>query len=108
MKEVKALIRPSKLESVLEALQRIKDLPGCIVSRVQGYGRSSGRGTDSPLEPAEFAKLELVVNERMVPKVLNAIVENSRTGNPGDGKVFLIECADAVWIRTGKSGKAAL
>lgn len=108
MKEIKALIRPSKLDGVLAALQRIKDLPGCIVSHVHGYGRSSGHGTDSPLEPADFAKLEIVVGERLLQKVLAAILENSRTGNPGDGKIFVIECSDAVWIRTGKSGKAAL
>lgn len=108
MKEIKALIRPAKLDGVLEALQRIKGLPGCIVSQVHGYGRSAGRGTDSPLEPADFAKLEIVVGEPLVQKVLGAILENSRTGNPGDGKIFVIECLDAVKIRTGKSGKSAL
>lgn len=108
MKEIKAIIRPSKLESVLDALQPIKDLPGCIVSQVQGYGRSAGRSTDTPMEPAEFAKLEIVVDDRLVKKVVAAIVENAHTGNPGDGKVFIIECPGAVWIRTGKSGKAAL
>lgn len=108
MKEIKAVIRPSRLDGVLEALQRIKDLPGCIVSRVQGYGRSAGHGMDTPLEPADFVKLEIVVGEQTLPKVLAAILENARTGNPGDGKIFIIECSDAVWIRTGKSGKAAL
>jgi nitrogen regulatory protein P-II 1 len=108
VKEIKAIIRPSKLESVLEALQSVKNLPGCIVSQVQGYGRSAGMSVDAPMEPAEFAKLEIVVDDRLVKKVVMAIVGNARTGNPGDGKVFIIECPDAVWIRTGKSGKAAL
>ncbi len=108
MKEVKALIRPSKLDGVLEALQRIRDLPGCIVSHVHGYGRSTGRGTNTPLESADFVKLEIVVGERLLQNVLAAIQENAHTGNPGDGKIFVIECSDAVRIRTGKSGKAAL
>ena len=104
MKEIKAVIRPSKLDPVLEALQRIKNLPGCIVSHVHGYGRSADRDTGSHLEPADFAKLEIVVDERLVKKVLAAVLENAHTGSPGDGKIFVIECADAVGIRTGKSG----
>lgn len=108
MKEIKALIRPSKLDGVIEALQGIDGLPGCVVSHVHGYGRSSGQTAHSPLEPVDFAKLEIVVGERLVAKVLAAIRKNARTGNPGDGKIFVIECSDAVGVRSGKSGRAAL
>ncbi|MDX6769043.1 MAG: P-II family nitrogen regulator [Elusimicrobiota bacterium] len=102
MKEIKAIIRTTKLEKVVEALQSIKDLPGCIVSHVHGYGASTGH------EAAEFTKLEIVVDDAAVSKVLTSIRENAYTGNTGDGKIFVISCADAVRIKDGKRGKAAL
>lgn len=102
MKEIKAIIRTMKLEKVVGALQAIKGLPGCIVSHVHGYGRSTGH------DAAEFTKLEVVVNDAAVAEVLKVIRENAHTGNAGDGKVFVIECVDAVRIKDAKRGAAAL
>ena len=109
MKEIKAIIKPNMLQQVLYALHEIEGLPGCIVSQVQTYGRSSAKGEASEgLEPVQGAKLEIVVSESMVPKVMNAIQKNAHTGNKGDGKIFVIECKDAVRIRTGERGREAI
>lgn len=102
MKEIKAIIRTTKVEKVVGALQAIKGLPGCIVSHVHGYGHSTGH------DAAEFAKLEVVVDDASLPKVVKTIRESACTGNAGDGKIFVIECVDAIRIKDGKRGKAAL
>lgn len=110
MKEVKAIIQIAMLEKVLHALHRIDGLPGCIVSRVEGFGRDR-RVPESDqlfLKSAEFAKLEVVVRESLVPDVVKVIEKNARTGNPEDGKIFVIETVEVVRIRTGERGDAAI
>ena len=109
MKEIKAIIQPSLLNQVLVALHEIKGLPGCTVSTVQGYGRVRKKeGRDSLLESAERTKLEVVVPNHLVKKVLDVIYKHTHTGNNGDGKVFVIETADALSLRTGERGEKAL
>ncbi len=109
MKEIKAIIQPSTLNQVLIALHEIKELPGCTVSTVLGYGRVRQKeGSDSLLESAERTKLEVVVPDQLVKKVLDAIYKHAHTGNKGDGKVFVIETVDALSLRTGERGEKAI
>ena len=108
MKEIKAVIKPHKVEEVLRALHAIANLPGCIVSQVKGYGRSPKSPNGDVLESDEWTKLELVVSDRMVEAVLKTIQSRAHTGNKGDGKIFVIEAVDALAIRTGKRGDEAI
>ncbi len=109
MKEIKAILQPFMLDKVLSALHHIEGLPGCTVSKVQGYGKV-GRDQEDDVLPGsvERVKLELVVPDKMVSQTVEAITKHAHTGNKGDGKVFVIETVDAVAIRTGKRGEAAL
>jgi nitrogen regulatory protein P-II 1 len=108
MKEIKAIIRTDVLEKVLLALRAMKNLPGCTVSYVRGYQKSAGTSLDSEPENEEMTKLELVVKDADVKRVLDAIAANARTGGPGDGKIFVLDCAEILSIRTGKRGDAAV
>lgn len=109
MKEIKAIIQPFMLEKVLEALHDIAGLPGCAVSHVRSYDRSRAPGEEGPEMPfAEKVKLEIVVPDPLVPSVTEAIRKNARTGEPGDGKIFVIQVVDAVAICLGECGDSAL
>ncbi|TBR21570.1 P-II family nitrogen regulator [bacterium] len=108
MKEIKAIIQPSALEKVLRALHAMKGLPGCTVSHVHGYQRSGAGSEDFILERDERMKLELVVKDSDAKKTVETIMTHARTGSPGDGKIFVMECVDIVSIRTGERGNAAV
>lgn len=109
MKEIKAIIQPQVLDQVLEALHAVAGIPGCTVSRVEGYARSSRKdGDERIVTSAERVKLELVVPDKMVEKIVELIHVNAKTGHKGDGKIFIIETKDAVAIRTGERGEKAL
>lgn len=108
MKEIKAVIQPAVLEKVLRALRSMKGLPGCAVSHIHGYQKSDGRSAESGPEHEERAKLEIVVKDSDAKRVTDAIAKAARTGGAGDGKVFVIECADVVRIGTGERGNAAV
>ncbi len=109
MKEIKAIIQTFQLDSVIEGLRGIPKLPGCIVSHVKTFGRNPDKHTRvESLEPTDRTKLEIVVNDEMVESVLLTIQKHARTGNVGDGKIFVIECVDIMRIRTGERGKNAL
>lgn len=109
MKEIKAIIQPFMLDKVLEALHEIAGLPGCTLSQVRGYARSKAHQSgEADLGFAERTKLEIVVADTLVKKVVETVRTSARTGNTGDGKIFIIECADAVHIGTGKHGETGL
>lgn len=109
MKEIKAIIQPFMLNEVLTALHDLKDLPGCTVSWVEGYARNPHKkGEEVALDSAERVKLEIVVPDQLVEQVMKVIKDRAHTGNPGDGKIFVIEAVDALAIRTGKRGEAAI
>lgn len=108
MKEIKAVIKPHKVEEVLRALHTIPDLPGCIVSQVKGFGRSPKNNGGDLLESDSWTKLEIVVPDRFVKIILNTIQTHAHTGQKGDGKIFVIEAVDALAIRTGKRGEEAI
>ena len=113
MKEIKAIIRPTKLREVTEELHRIAGLPGVTVSEIKGFGKSRAKDAKDKLvhEMVEFVprvQLEVVVNDEMVDDVVNVIQKFSHTGNTGDGKIFVVNVEETVKIRTNERGRDAI
>ena len=112
MKLIKAIIKPFKLEEVKDALAEI-GVEGMTVSEVKGFGRQKGhteiyRGSEYTVDFLPKIKLEIVVDDDELDKILDAIVNSAQTGKIGDGKLFVIPVEQSVRIRTGEQGKAAL
>jgi nitrogen regulatory protein P-II 1 len=111
MLKIEAIIRPEKLEDVQSRLSRI-GYPGMMVTEMEGHGRQKGLHPDWPREMrVNFlpkTKMEIVVENKDKAKVLKAIVNSARTGQPGDGKIFISEVKDAIRIRTGERGAKAI
>jgi len=113
MKEIKAIVQPFMLEHVLDALVAIEGLPGVTVSQVLGWGRSRADGVAASVREAGHAfapksKVEVVVPAAMAEEVMDALLRSARTGNRGDGKVFVLDVVDVARIRTGETGDAAI
>ena len=113
MKEIKAIIKPFKLDDVVSALHNIEDLPGITISEIKGFGRSKARDTEDAIKDGlhnyvKKIKIELVVKDDIVDDVVKAIQENAHTGNPGDGKIFIIDVLETIRIRTGETGEDAI
>jgi len=107
MKEIKAIIQPFMADQVIDGLRAMPGLPGVTVSEVKGFGRARILGEPTiPDEPPLFGvkkiKLEIVVPDELVEKVVQLIVERAHTGNPGDGKIFILAVDDVVKVRTGE------
>lgn len=112
MKLVVAVIRPEKLHEVLEALFRA-EVKGLTISRVQGHGGETERvetyrGTTVKMELSDKVRLEIVVSDHFVDLTIEAIVEGARTGDVGDGKIFVLPVERVVRIRTGETDRAAV
>jgi nitrogen regulatory protein P-II 1 len=112
MKKIEAIIRPFKLEDVKEALVE-EGIRGLTISEVRGYGRQKGhtetyRGSEYRIEFVPKIKIEVVVEDSKVEKIVDAILKTAKSGQVGDGKIFIYNVEDAVRIRTGESGKDAL
>lgn len=112
MKKIEATIRPEKLEPVRVALAEIGIL-GMTVTEVSGRGRQRGiplqwRAGEYRVEFLPKVKIEVVVLDEDVGKVVNAIVSKARTGERGDGKIFVLPIESAVRIRTGDEGENAI
>ena len=112
MKKIEAIIRVEKFEEVKEALKGL-GYPGMTKTLVEGHGKQKGlkqqfRGTTFEVEFTPKIKLEIVVLDEDVPKTLNAITKNARTGEMGDGKIFVLPVDDAVRVRTGEEGENAI
>lgn len=113
MKEIKAIIRPSKLLDVTEALNEIEGLPGVTVSEIKGFGKGRAQNAKDKIhyEMVEFIpriQLEVVVGDEMVDEVVNLIQRHSHTGNTGDGKIFVSTVDEVVKIRTNERGREAI
>jgi len=113
MKEIKAIIRPSKLLDVSEELQKIEGLPGVTVSEIKGFGKSRAKNAKDKIvyEMVDFIpriKLEVIVKDEIVDEVVNAIQKYSHTGNTGDGKIFVVDVRNVVKIRTNERGENAI
>ena len=112
MKIVMAIIKPFKLEEVRDALTAI-GVHGLTVTEVKGYGRQKGhteiyRGAEYAVSFLPKLKIEVAVNADVTDKVVDAIVAAARTGQIGDGKIFVYDLDSAVRIRTGEKDKDAL
>ncbi len=111
MKKIEAVIRPSALRAVLEGLKTV-GYPGVTVTEVQGHGKQKGITESYRGQSVEglLPKIVItaVVNDKQVAKVINVIVKTTRTGEIGDGKIFVSPVANAIRIRTGESGMKAL
>lgn len=111
MKNVVAIIRPAKLEDVKKALEAA-NFDSMTISEVKGRGQQKGiiqqwRGQEYRVDILPKVKIEVVVNDGDVQKVVDAIVATARTGSIGDGKIFVLPVENVVRIRTGeKDGKA--
>ena len=111
MLKIEAIIRPEKLEAVRFRLHKI-GYPGMMVTDMEGHGRQKGLHADWPeglrVNFLPKTKMEIVVENKDKARVLKAIVSGARTGEPGDGKIFISEVKDAIRIRTGERGSRAV
>jgi nitrogen regulatory protein PII len=113
MKHIKAIIRPETLESVRAALEKIGSYRGVTVTEVLGQGTQKGvvqvwRGEKYHLDLLQKVQMDLIVKDEEVDLVKKTIVASARTGDPGDGKIFIYDVAEVVRIRTGEEGESAL
>lgn len=112
MKKIEAVIRPFKLDDVKEALLE-EGIHGLTITEVRGYGRQKGhketyRGSEYQIEFVPKIKIEVVVDDPLAEKAIDAILRTAKTGQVGDGKIFISEITDAIRIRTDESGPGAL
>jgi nitrogen regulatory protein P-II 1 len=112
MKKVEAIIRHFKLEDVKNALTE-RGIQGMTITEVRGFGRQKGhtemyRGTEYAVDFVPKVKVEVVVADKNVQNVVDTILRTAQTGQIGDGKIFVIDLAESVRIRTGETGEEAL
>lgn len=112
MKKVEAFIRPEKLEDIKEMLNALQ-LNGLSISQVMGCGNQKGwkefiRGSEVDVNFLPKIKIEIVLQDSQVDQVIDRITQTARTGDVGDGKIFVFDVVEAVRIRTGERGSAAV
>lgn len=112
MKKIEAIIRHFKLEDIKSALNET-GVQGMTVTEVRGFGRQRGhkeqyRGAEYTVDFVPKAKLEVVVPDGLARAVIDTIMRTARTGQIGDGKIFVTDLADTIRIRTGETGETAL
>jgi nitrogen regulatory protein P-II 1 len=112
MKKVEAIIKPFKLDEVKSALSSVA-VQGITVTEVQGFGRQKGhkeiyRGAEYIVELVPKIKIEVIVPDGAVTRVLETITKSAKTGKIGDGKIFVLPVEEAVRIRTGERGEGAV
>jgi len=112
MKKIEAIIKPFKLDEVKEELARI-GVQGMTISEVKGFGRQKGhtelyRGTEYQVEFLPKIKLELLVDDQTAPPVIEAVIKGARSGQIGDGKIFVMPVGEVIRIRTGERGPDAI
>ena len=112
MKKIEAVIKPFKLDDVKEALNEL-GVVGMTVTEVRGFGRQKGhtelyRGSEYTIDFLPKVKVEVVVADNLVDKIVSVICAAARTGSIGDGKVFVLPMGEAIRIRTGERGESAI
>lgn len=112
MKKVEAIIKPLKLDEVKDALVAI-GIEGLTVTEVRGFGRQKGhtelyRGAEYVVSFMPKVRIEVIVEDEQLEKVLETIVKVARTGRMGDGKIFVHPVEEAIRIRTGERGQRAI
>ena len=112
MKKIEAIIKPFKLDEVKEALQKL-GIQGMTVSEVKGFGRQKGhselyRGAEYTVDFLPKVKVQVLVTDAKAERVVDAIVQGARTGQIGDGKIFITAVEEIIRIRTGEKGADAI
>ncbi len=112
MKKIEAIIRRNKLEEVKNALMEY-GITGMTVTEVRGFGRQKGhtetyRGAEYEVNFVPKIKMEIVVTDMKLPSVLEIIMRSAKTGQVGDGKMFVTDLHETIRIRTGASGESAI
>ena len=112
MKKIEAIIKPSKLDEVKDALNAL-GIQGMTVTEVKGFGRQKGhvelyRGAEYDIAFIPKVKIEAVVADGMAEKVVSTIQEKAKTGKIGDGKIFISDLEEIIRIRTGERGETAI
>jgi len=112
MKKVEAIVKPFKLDNVKEGLTAV-GVKGLTVTEVKGFGRQRGhrevyRGAEYQVDFVAKIKIEVVMEDQLVADAVRVIQEQARTGQIGDGKIFIIPVENAIRIRTGETGKDAI
>jgi|ERR1035437_1471692 nitrogen regulatory protein PII len=112
MKKIEAIIRPHKLDEVHNALLEA-GFAGLSVTEIRGYGRQKGhkeiyRGSEYNIEFVPKIKIELVCDDEKSEKAISIIIQNSKTGEVGDGKIFVLNVEETIRIRTEESGNSAI
>jgi nitrogen regulatory protein PII len=112
MKKIEAIIRPEKLEAVVEKLGQL-GYSGLHFSEVQGHGRQKGmkelfRGREYDVKFIPKVKIELVLSDAKAEQVISTIIDTAQTGQIGDGKIFVSEISDVIRVRTKERGEVAI
>jgi nitrogen regulatory protein P-II 1 len=112
MKKIEAIIKPFKLDEVNDALHEV-GLQGITVVEAKGFGRQKGhtelyRGAEYVVDFLPKVKIEVVCDDRVVERAVEAIITSARTGRIGDGKIFVSPVEDVIRIRTGERGEDAI
>ncbi len=112
MKKIEAIIKPFKLDDVKEELNKI-GIHGITVTEVKGFGRQKGhtelyRGAEYRVDFVPKTKLEIITSDEMIPSIVEVIEKSAKTGNIGDGKIFISSVEETIRIRTGEKGELAI
>lgn len=112
MKKIDAIVRPDRVDEVLEELEKI-GYPGVTITDVRGHGKQKGmvhqwRGNTYTVRFIPKVKIEVWILDEDLPRTVDAIVRKARTGNIGDGKIMVSDVSDAIRVRTGESGDRAI
>jgi nitrogen regulatory protein P-II 1 len=112
MKRIEAITRPEKLKDVLAAIEKV-GYSGIMITEIQGHGKQKGlvqqwRGETYRVQLLPKVRIEVIVADSEVKKLVTCIEESARTGEIGDGKIFISPVDDAVRIRTGETGEQAI
>jgi len=112
MKKIEAIIKPFRIDEVKKGLSDL-GIKGMTLMEIKGFGRQRGhkevyRGAEYQVDFVSKIKIEIVADAEMVPDIVKVIAERARTGEIGDGKIFVIPVEEAIRIRTGESGEDAL
>lgn len=113
MKKIEAIIKPFKLDAVVAGLSEAGIVCGMTVTEVRGFGRQKGfievyRGKEYEVRFLPKLKIEIVLSDDLIEKAIEVILEKAKTGEVGDGKIFIFDLEDAIRIRTGQRGEEAL
>jgi nitrogen regulatory protein P-II 1 len=112
MKKIEAIIKPFKLDGVKDAINEL-GIQGMTVSEVKGFGRQKGhtelyRGAEYVIDFIPKVKIEIIVSDEIASDVINVVENAARTGKIGDGKIFISHIEEAIRLRTGEKGSAAI